>query len=1033
MSDPQQPPPEHEFSIAVIGLAARFPGADTVEEFWDNLVAGRDSLTPLTDEEYLAAGGDPARLDDPYHVRVVREIDGADCFDADHFGYRSTEAALLDPQQRVFLEIAHHAFENSGYVPSRHPGPVGVYAGAGLSRYYSANLAPWYAAQPGSLDQMAALSGNSPGTLSTRVSYLLGLTGPSINVQTACSTSLVAVHLACQDLLAHHCDLALAGGAAINPQARLGYRYVEDGPYSPDGRVRAFDAAAAGMSQGDGAGAVVLKRLDDALADGDTIRAVILGTAINNDGDRKVGFTAPSARGQTEVILSALTEADVHPASIGYVEAHGTGTPVGDPIELTALRDAFDRSGGHPGSCLIGSVKSNIGHLDAAAGIAGLIKTVLALDHGVVPATLHHERPNPLFDWENAPFEVATSKGPWRIPGTRRAAVSSFGIGGTNAHAVLEQPPATRPADRTAPEDPAPTLLTLSARTPAALDTLARNLADHFDAHPELDPADVAHTLNSGRTPHPRRRTLVVRDLRQAAERLRVPPHTPQLPSAARPLALLLPGGGVHYDGMGAGLYAGEPVFRDVIDDCARILRPVLGHDLRTALYGTSRAGHEPASAARTAPGEHTARLDGVATGLRSAAFPAIVATEYALARLLESQGITPAALLGHSLGEYTAACLSGVITLDDVLPLVAERERLFASVGGITLSVRLGEGRLTPYLGPDTAIAAVNSLETCTVSGTTEAVTALEERLAAAGVDHHRLRIPSVVHTPLLDPVLDEYRTLIARLPLKSPRIPYVSNLTGTWITPEQATDPDHWIQHCRRTVRFTDALNTLGADDPAPLLLEAGPGGGLSKLARQVLGPEAAVAPMLRHAYAEQTDEVFLLEAIGSLWRYGTDTAADTWRLTDRRTRRPRLVPLPGYPFERRRHWIDPPPPGPVPEGGPVPSSRRSAGETARPVPVTAVAETTADARLLQVIARWERLLGVEGIAPDDNFFDLGGDSLLLMRLAAEVRDLLGTDLSVRSLYLNQRLTPTGFLAQAAESSRTHDAPAPSDEQDH
>ncbi|MGJ5892625.1 type I polyketide synthase [Streptomyces sp. V2] len=1015
MSDPYASDPQHdpEFSVAVVGLAARFPGAPTAEAFWANLVAGRDSLTVLDDADYLAAGGDAALLDDPYHVRVVREIEGADRFDAAYFGYGPTEAALLDPQQRVFLEVAHHAFEDSGYVPARCPGPVGVYAGAGVSRYYAQNLAPWYAGVPGSLDQMAALSGNSPGTLPTRVSYLLGLTGPSVSVQTACSTSLVAVHLACQDLLAHRCDLALAGGVALNPQARLGYRYVQDGPYSPDGRVRAFDAGAAGMSAGDGAGAVVLKRLPDALADGDTIRAVIRGTAVNNDGDRKVGFSAPSAAGQTEVIVAALAEAGLDAGSIGYVEAHGTGTPVGDPVELTALRDAFERAGGHPGGCLVGSVKTNVGHLDAAAGVAGLIKAVLALEHGVVPASLHHDTPSPLFDWSGAPFVPAAEAGPWRVPGIRRAAVSSFGIGGTNAHAVLEQAPApeARPtgADADADTDAA-TLWVLSARTPAALDAVAHRLADHLDAHPDLDPQDVAHTLAAGRAAHPLRRAVVVREPGRAAEELRTPPRTAPRPAQERPVALLLPGGGVHYDGMGAGLYAREPVFRDVVDECARILRPVLGHDLRTALYGT---GERRAAAA---PGEHTARLDGVSTGLRPAAFPALVATEYALARLLESHGLPPVALLGHSLGEYTAACLAGVLDLADVLPLVAERERLFGAVGGVALSVRLSRDALAPLLGPDTAIAAVNSGEACTVSGTTEAIVALESRLAEAGADHHRLRVPSAVHTPLLDPVLDEYRALVAGLSLKPPSVPYVSNVTGTWITAEQATDPGYWVRHSRETVRFADALETLGAADPAPLLVEAGPGGGLGKLARQVLGPDAPVVPALRHAYAEQSDEVFLLEALGALWCHGADAAAGAWRLTGRRTRRPRPVPLPGYPFERARHWIDPPPRGEAPAGGPVPAADPDRAVPAEGTSAGRVPQS--DGPLGEVVALWERALGVQGIAPDDNFFDLGGDSLLLMRLTAQVRDLLGAELSVRQLYLAQRLTPAGFLAQAASA---------------
>ncbi|WP_405647246.1 type I polyketide synthase [Streptomyces uncialis] len=1003
--------PDPRFSVAVIGLAGRFPGADGTGELWRSLLAGDEGITVLDEAEHLAAGGDPALLDDPYHVRAVAEIAGLDRFDAEFFGCSPAEAALLDPQQRMFLEVAHHAFEDSGYPPGGHPGAVGVYAGSGPSRYFTTNLAPWYAGRPGSLDHTAALSANSAGTLPTRVSYLMGLTGPSISVATACSTSLVAVHLACQDLLAQRCDLALAGGVALNPHARLGYRYVQDGPYSPDGKVRAFDRRAAGMLQGDGAGVVVLKRLADALADGDTVRAVVLGSAVNNDGDRKIGFTAPSTTGQTEVIVSALLEAGVSPASIGYVEAHGTGTPVGDPIELTALHDAFERAGGHPGGCAIGSVKTNIGHLDAAAGVAGLIKTVLALEHGTIPPTLHLDEPTELFDWAASPFEPAVTARPWRVPGPRRAGVSSFGIGGTNAHVVLEQPPSAPPS--------APgrehTLLTISARTPAALDETARLLGERLAAGPAPRLDDIGHTLAAGRTAHPYRRALVVRSTDEAATRLRETIGAAAEPARQRPVALLLPGGGVHYDGMGRGLYATEPVYRETIDRCAGILRPVLGRDIRDALLAEAAASRDG--------GEHTALLDGTATGHRAASFPALVATEYALARVLEQRyGVTPVALLGHSLGEYTAACLAGVIALEDVLPLVAERERLFASVGGTSLSVRRGEDAVTPFLAPGLAVAAVNGPDACTVSGRTDAVIALEARLTAAGVDHHRLRVPVAVHSPVLDPVLPEFRDLVAGIRLSKPRVPYLSNVTGTWITEEEATDPEYWVRHSRRTVRFADALRTLGDAARPPVLLEAGPGGGLGKLARTVLGPRVPVVAALRHAYAEQDDGSFLLGALGALWCAGAGPDLPAlWRGT-----RPRRVPLPGYPFARSRFWIDPPGGGPV-SGGPVPSYTPADGGSP---PVAAVGTRSRsgppdDSPLGRVTRLWEESLGVTGIAPDQNFFDLGGDSMLLMRLTGQVRDALGVDLSVRRLYVGDRLTVAGFLAEAAEAGLTGTGP--------
>ncbi|KAB7837015.1 acyltransferase domain-containing protein [Streptomyces mobaraensis] len=859
-------------------MAGRFPGAPDLDAFWAALTEGREAVAPLDDETYLAAGGDPARLDDPYLVKVASVVDGIDEFDAEFFGYPPSEAELLDPQQRLFLQCAHHALEHAGYGPGTTTGAVGVYAGAVQSRYFLDHVHPRLRGAD-SVTLHHAQLGNVNSTLATRVSYELGLTGPSLSVQTACSTSLVAVHLACQDLLSHQCDTALAGGVSLNPALRQGYRYVKDGPFSHDGHCRPFDADATGMLAGEGLGVVVLKRLADALADGDHIHAVVKGSAVNNDGDRKVGFAAPSAAGQAEVIVAAQAVAGVGADSIGYVEAHGTGTPVGDPIEVAALTRAFAASTDRRGFCALGSVKGNIGHTDAAAGIAGFIKTVLALEHRTIPPTLHFRSPNPLLGLEDGPFHVPSAARAWESDGRpRRAGVSSLGIGGTNAHVVLEEAPAPLPARR---ED-GDVLLTLSARTPEDLTALAGNLGRHLRDRTELPLADVAHTLAAGRRARPHRLALTAADTADAARRLLAAPPAAGPAGTDRPVVFLFPGAGSQHPGMGRGLYEREPVYRREIDRCADVLRPLLGRDLRDMLYG---------DAGPAAPGAP----EGV--------FPTLVATEYALAMLLMSWGIRPAALLGHSLGEYTAACVAGVLPPEDLLPLVVRREELFARAAGTggMLGVALGEDAVAPYLDGGLSLAAVNGPGACALAGPEEALARAEERLTRDGVRHRRIRFGAAAHSALLDPVLGTYADAVARLTLKAPEIPYVSNLTGTWVTPEQATDPAAWVRHTREPVRFGAGLDTVLAEGD-PVLLEVGPGRALTGLAR-ARGGDNPVVPAMRHPRAEEPDHRTLLDAVGRLWTLGVP--ADVAAVHAGRS--PRRVPLPGYPFRRTRHWID------------------------------------------------------------------------------------------------------------------------------
>ncbi|MEW1871966.1 beta-ketoacyl synthase N-terminal-like domain-containing protein [Streptomyces caelestis] len=948
-------------AVAVIGMAGRFPDADDLDAFWENLAAGRESVRPVTDEEFLAAGGDPRDLDDPTLIRMASVVEGIDRFDSGFFGYSPAEAAVVDPQQRLLLETAYHALEDAGCLGGDRAGEAfGVYAGGGDSRYYPAHVYPRFAGQPGSVALVHAATANSLGTLATRVSYELGLTGPGVSLQTACSTGLVAVHTACQDLLDHRCDTALAAAVSLNPSAALGYRHVPDGPFSPDGHCRAFAADAAGTSSGDGVGAVVLKRLEDALADGDRVRAVIRGSAVNNDGRRKVGFSAPSAAGQTEVILAAQAQAEVDAGTIGLIEAHGTATRLGDPIEVAALTEAFRQSTRRTGFCALGSVKTNIGHLGAAAGIAGLIKAVLALEHRQIPPSLHYDRPNPLIDFDASPFRVPTALEDWPAgEHPRRAAVSAFGIGGTNAHVVLEEAPSAVPAAPRPPADGHRLVLPLSARTDGALRGQAEALARHLARRPELRLDDVAHSLRADRPALRHRLTVTAASRDEAIDALRsAVPATPPLSDDPARVAFLLPGGGTQYPGMGAELYRDHTVYRDTVDECARILRPVLGADLRTALFEERRPDD-------------------------TSAFLGLVVTEYALARTLMESGVRPDALIGHSLGEYTAACLAGVIDLADMLPMVAERIRLIGSAGGATVGVAAPAEEIRPLLDDELSLAAVNGPGACTVAGHLDAVTRFEDRLTRRGVPFRRLRIPVAAHSHVLDPVLPAYESHLRRVTLRPPRIPYVTNVTGTWVTDAQATSVRHWIDHTRDTVRFADGITALW-DRLHPVLVEIGPGDTLTKLATGRLADEAPVTvTTMRHAKAEASDGFVLAEALGRLWSAGVDGALPPVPGA------PRRVPLPPYAFERRRHWIDAPGARTDPTAPDDPPAPADTGSGLAPRPrLTTEHVPPRTAREREVTRLWEETLGIGGIGLHDNFFDLGGDSMRAVLLAGRLR---------------------------------------------
>jgi acyl transferase domain-containing protein len=876
--------------IAIIGMAARFPGARDVDGFWENLCAGRETIHFFTDDELKEAGVTQVELDNPNYVKAAPILDDIDLFDAAFFDYTPMEATFMDPQQRLLLECCWQALEHAGYTGERASDSIGVYVGIKMNTY----VADFFANADlfGPEDKMQIMMGNADFAMGTRISYKLNLKGPSYMVQTACSTSLAAVHLACHDLLLDECRMALAGAVAVEVPHRVGYYYQYGGPASPDGHCRPFDAKAQGTVFGSGVGVVVLKRLENALADGDHIYAVIKGTAVNNDGALKASFTAPSVEGQTKVIMEALACANVDVDSISYVEAHGTATPLGDPIEMMALTNAFRAGTDRTGFCRIGSVKGNVGHLDAAAGMAGLIKTVLALKHKKIPPSLYFEQPNPEIDFANSPFYVNTEMTDWEgEPVPRRAGLSSFGFGGTNTHTILEEVPAVEPSGASRPWQ----LLMLSAKTGTALDAATANLAMHLKRNPDLNLADVAYTLQVGRPAFKHRRTVVCCDLADAASLLETV-NDPRVLTGFqeigdRPVVFMFSGQGAQYVNMGLELYQVEPVFREHVDLCAGLLVPHLGFDLRTVIY--------------PAPSEvevATQRLTQTAVTQ-----PALFVVEYALAQLWQSWGVIPKAMIGHSTGEYVAACLAGVFSLEDGLALVATRGRLMQQLPcGSMLTVSLPEQETQPLLGQHLSLAAVNGPTRCVVSGPTEAVEELEQRLAGEGVACRRLHTSHAFHSAMMDPILEPFTGLAKRITLSPPQIPYISNVSGTWVTAAEATTPSYWANHLRQPVRFAQGLGEL-SKDPDRVLLEVGPGRTLSTLARQCLakGTPQVTLSSLHDPKDNQSDTAFLLNTLGGLWLAGVKVNWAEFYANERRYR----VPLPTYPFERRRYWFESP----------------------------------------------------------------------------------------------------------------------------
>jgi amino acid adenylation domain-containing protein len=874
--------------IAIIGMTGRFPGAGSVGEFWRNLRQGVESVTFFTDAELEHSGVDAAIRNRPDYVKAGAILEDIEQFDAAFFGFNPREAEITDPQHRLFLECAYEALESCGYGAHQRSTPVGVFAGVTMGTYWM-NFYPALLTTD-TLDPFLAKIGNDKDHLTTLVSYKLDLSGPSVVVQTTCSTSLVATHLACQSLLNGECDMALAGGISISVPQNAGYIHKSGGITSPDGHCRAFDAKAQGTIFGSGVGIVVLKRLADAIADKDNIHAIIKGTAINNDGALKVGYTAPSISGQTDVILQAQAQAGIHPEMVSYIETHGTGTSLGDPIEIAALTEAFRAKTGKKNFCAIGSVKTNIGHLDAAAGIAGLIKTACALKHKMLPPSLNFEEPNPNIDFASSPFYVNAHLRDWDSAGKPRiAGVSSFGIGGTNAHVIMGEAPPLEDDTETRPFK----LLPLSAKTNSALEQATENLADYLSQHPQVNLDDVAYTLQVGRRAYEYRRAFVCGPVDDAVavlrERRPISAGTSPLAQDEPQIVFMFPGQGSQYVRMGAELYESEESFRENVDRSCELLEPHLHCDLRKLIY----------------PQE--AELESSKHRIKQAdlAQCAIFVIEYALARMWMKWGVQPCALIGHSLGEYVAACIAGVFTLEEALALVAARGRLMQSLPeGRMISLPLAESDVIPLLSDGLSIAAVNSQSNCVVSGPTATIDALIRRLDEQGIVCRALETSHAFHSAMMEPILEPFREKLKAISCRPPIFPYVSNLTGSWIEREQAVGHTYWADHLRHTVRFSEGIAEL-LRGPYTTFLEIGPGQTLSSLVKQTLGKGAnkVVLASMPHREAKTSEAEFLHRTLARLWLEGTQVNWSAYHAKKRRR-----VTLPTYPFERKRYWIDP-----------------------------------------------------------------------------------------------------------------------------
>lgn len=966
-------------SVAIIGMSGRFPGADTISAFWRNLVAGVCSLETLTDNALRASGVSDDILNNPRCIKRAGVLHNIDKFDAAFFNYSPREAELIDPQQRLFLECAWEAFEDAGYTPESVNGSVGVFAGAGMNYYFIKNLLSQQKRFEDIVDFLTFI-GNDKDYLCSRVSYKLGLTGPSFVVNSACSSSLVAVQVGYQSLLTYQCDLALCGGVALqSPRARASL-YHEGEIFSQDGCCRAFDKNADGIVFGEGLGLVMLKRTEDALRDNDHIYAIIRSAVVNNDGSAKAGFTAPGVESQSELIALAQDLAGVHPDDIAFIEAHGTGTKLGDAIEVNALTSAFRRKTSRRQFCALGSVKTNIGHLDVAAGITGLIKTALALENKLLPPSLHLTEENPELELNSSPFYVAKEPVTWtdnNLP--LIAGLSSFGMGGTNVHLIMQEPPLPRSQ---ALKNRTHYLLPLSAQTETALKDTRERLQKHITENRNLSIQDIAFTLQIGRRAFCKRWYAVCTNTEELLQLLsndvKVLTSVPS-ENSTQPVIFAFSGQGSQYPGMGQGLYESEPVVRDVLDKARQIMLSETGEDLFTTLFPSSDIA--PDTAAKT-----LART--VYTQ------PALFALEYAIARLFISFGITPSACIGHSIGEYTAAVIAGVFTFEQCMKIVIRRGRLMDSMQhGSMAYVALNEKELQPLINGNLVIALVNGPSSCVVSGPSDEITACMDAMQQNNIRCGLLQTSHAFHSPMMEEAANQFREFLDNITICRPSLPIISNVSGTWLTDEQCTSSQYWADQLRKTVCFSDGISELLSRNYR-LFLEIGPGNTLSTLiGMHTVTTEAITAiPSLRHSASKDNDGTFFTCAIGKLWTAGISV---DWSKLYSSGQTPKRIPLPAYPFERKRYWIEFTERSSTINDKDV--SQKLITDNAHysdesPVTIKQMIDLSSRESVTSIVSEaWSAVLGIDNWDHDESFLSLGGNSLMLSQIVARLNERL------------------------------------------
>jgi len=1011
-----------EDGIAIIGMAGKFPGASTVEEMWNNLLAGKETTKFFTDAE-IDPFIDPSVKNDPSYVKARGVIDDADKFDASFFGVNPRLAELMDPQQRIFLQVCWEALENAGYTAAGYDGLIGVYSGMGNNTYYTNNVIHHkdLIEKVGGFQVMVA---NEKDYIATRISHFMNLTGPGLSVHTACSTSLTAVAMACQGLWNNQCDMAISGGIAITSPFNSGHLYQEGGMFSEDGHTRSFDVNARGTVFSDGSGVVILKRYKDAVDNGDAIYAVIRGVGINNDGAEKASFTAPSVEGQANVIAMAQADANVTPDTISYVETHGTATPLGDPIEVEALTQAFRGGTDKVQYCAIGSVKSNFGHLTAAAGVAGLIKTALSLQNKVIPASINYTSPNPAIDFVNSPFYVNNKLSEWTSVGApRRAGVSSFGVGGTNVHVIVEEAPEQKPSGISRSKH----LLLISTKGKDNVENATQKLKNYFSNHPDINIADAAFTLQTGRVSFINRRIVVCDSLQDAIKQLEEKSisrsASRSLDSVANGVAFMFPGQGSQYVNMGSNLYRDEIVFRDAVDRCAEILLPHLKVDLKTILYPAK--GNEEKASAQLQDTCYTQ--------------PSLFTIGYALSKLWMSWGISPSALVGHSIGEFAAACIAGVMSLEDALMLVANRGRMMQELPkGSMLSVRMPAEELMAYLTPDLSIAAINGPSLSVISGNDSAIEKVQQVLESKEIICKKLFTSHAFHSPMMDPIVDPFNALVSKVKLNPPTIPAVSTATSEWLSDEQATDPGYWSRHLRLPVRFADGIKTIWNNNPSLVLLEMGPRNTASILAKQQATDlkKQFAFPSLPDTAENDAEWNTMLMTIGQLWLSGISINWNDFYALEQR----KHIPLSTYPFEIKRYWVDP-----VPMGQPLntfhPYNPFVADEqyysqeqfantdfTQNIISTNMNTPSRKDRIITELKSVMEEASGIELATADSSssFMELGMDSLFLTQAALTISKKYGTKITFRQL--NESFSSLDALSNHLDKSLPADAlPAP------